>query len=278
MPFRREIYNVGISDPSVIGGAAVTGTSTPNPNIQSPSLPAPSNGATPVPAGTRQPQGSLPQGASNFFPVQSLRRLGHRPDRQILTLHRRRTRINYLAKRAQRRHLQDHRALTASASKWRRSEQQHRRHGGSTLNHIGTLTVDQSGTGRMQQKVETVQVRNVVGQAIVIYSQVSSSATLSPNSNGNAGAATRTAVTDTPRGAPTQPTDPAALQPQPLKLRLRRVPVAAGIIRLVTDRRPPGSAGPQAAQPPVGTDGAVEQPAAAAPPTGQNIVRYRSQT
>jgi hypothetical protein len=36
---------------------------------------------------------------------------------------------------------------------------------------IGTLTVDQSGTGRMQQVVESVRVQDVVGQAIAIYSQ-----------------------------------------------------------------------------------------------------------
>ena len=33
---------------------------------------------------------------------------------------------------------------------------------------IGTITVNQIGTGRMQQKVEGMQVRNVVGQAIVL--------------------------------------------------------------------------------------------------------------
>jgi hypothetical protein len=36
---------------------------------------------------------------------------------------------------------------------------------------IGTLTVDQSGTGRMQQLVEGVQVEAVIGQAIALYSQ-----------------------------------------------------------------------------------------------------------
>jgi hypothetical protein len=36
---------------------------------------------------------------------------------------------------------------------------------------IGTLSVDQSGTGRMQQHVEGVQVEAVIGQAIAIYSE-----------------------------------------------------------------------------------------------------------
>lgn len=36
---------------------------------------------------------------------------------------------------------------------------------------VGTLTIDQSGTGRLSQVVEAVRVQDVVGQAIVIYSQ-----------------------------------------------------------------------------------------------------------
>jgi hypothetical protein len=36
---------------------------------------------------------------------------------------------------------------------------------------IGTFTVDQNGTGRLQQVVESVAVQDVVGQAIVIYAQ-----------------------------------------------------------------------------------------------------------
>jgi hypothetical protein len=52
---------------------------------------------------------------------------------------------------------------------------------------IGTLTVDQSGTGRMQHVVESVRVQDVVGQAIVIYSQNGNQqATLPPNLNANA--------------------------------------------------------------------------------------------
>jgi len=47
---------------------------------------------------------------------------------------------------------------------------------------IGTITVDQSGTGRMQHVVEGMQVRNVVGQALVIYTSGTTPAvTLPPN-------------------------------------------------------------------------------------------------
>jgi hypothetical protein len=39
--------------------------------------------------------------------------------------------------------------------------------GGAAMTHqLGTLTVDQSGTGRLQQTVEGVQVKDIVGQAI----------------------------------------------------------------------------------------------------------------
>jgi hypothetical protein len=52
---------------------------------------------------------------------------------------------------------------------------------GPTL-RIGTLTVDQSGTGRLQQVVEAVRVEDVVGQAIVIYAQnANQAATLPPD-------------------------------------------------------------------------------------------------
>jgi hypothetical protein len=48
---------------------------------------------------------------------------------------------------------------------------------------IGTLTVDQSGTGRLQQVVEGVSVQDVVGQAIAIYSTNATqpNTTLPPN-------------------------------------------------------------------------------------------------
>jgi hypothetical protein len=152
-----------------------------------------------------------------------------------------------------------------------------------TQNQIGTITVDQSGTGRMQQKVESMQVRNVVGQAIVLYSQGGSSQpTLPSNLNGTAGSATRQGVNDSTARDSQLPNDAnagqgsaasqtAALQPATSGT---QVPVAGGIIQLVTDRRPPATAVPQTSQAPTGASEAVEQqPADAAPPARQNLVR-----
>jgi hypothetical protein len=141
---------------------------------------------------------------------------------------------------------------------------------GAPLNQIGIITVDQSGTGRLQQTVESMQVRNVVGQAIVLYSQGGPQTTLPANLNGSAGTTTRQGVVDAPTANGSQPG--AALNSgQPTVG--PQVPVAGGIIQLVTDRRPPATTGPQTSQAPVGTNGAVEQPANATPPAGQNLVR-----
>ena len=53
-----------------------------------------------------------------------------------------------------------------------------------TLSQIGILTVDQSGTGRLQQVVEGVQVADIVGQAIVIHAPVQPPQTaIPPNTN-----------------------------------------------------------------------------------------------
>jgi hypothetical protein len=152
---------------------------------------------------------------------------------------------------------------------------------GETLKQIGTITVDQSGTGRMQQKIESVQVRNIVGQAIVLYSQGGSQPTPPANLNGNVGAASRQGVTDLAAGGSQPPTvansgqgaaasQTAAQQPATAG---SQVPVAGGIIQLVNDRRPPGTEAPQTTQTPAGTDGAIQQPASATPPAGQNLVR-----
>jgi hypothetical protein len=131
---------------------------------------------------------------------------------------------------------------------------------------IGTLTVDESGTGRMQQPVEGVQVQHVVGQAIVIYmQQVPAGTTLPPNpvvgdprsgqsraiqqtigdpqATRQARAAERAATlqssdTNQPNGSPT--------------------PVAAGTIRLVSDQR---STAP----------GVGAQPAASLPASGEEL-------
>ena len=106
----------------------------------------------------------------------------------------------------------------------------------------------------MQQKVETVQVRNVVGQAIVLYSQGGQVQSV-PNASGAQGTpALQTATAQTATSG-------------------TLVPVAGGIIQLVTDRRPPANTSPETSQVPVRSNGAVEQPANATPPAGQNLVR-----
>jgi hypothetical protein len=149
--------------------------------------------------------------------------------------------------------------------------------GSRAPNQIGTLTVDQSGTGRMQTVVEAMRVQDVVGQAIVLYSQaVAAPTTLPPNLDPSADPASGTGVVD-----PASPTDrPSAPTTTPLTTTVpgratgqggvnAPQPVAAGIIRLVSDRRP---------APPPDLDaesvfGNPPQPAANAPPVGPNPIR-----
>jgi hypothetical protein len=144
---------------------------------------------------------------------------------------------------------------------------------GALLDNIGTLTIDQSGTGRMQQKVEGVKVRNVVGRAIVIYSQSKPQQTLPADLNGSAGAASREGIRDTVPAPGSQATTTAgqrnttASTVAPNPPWGTRLPVAAGIIRLISDRRPPAT-GTQTTETPTGTNPAIEQPANAVPATG----------
>jgi hypothetical protein len=117
---------------------------------------------------------------------------------------------------------------------------------------VGMLTVDASGTGRLQQVVEAVQVQHVVGQAIVIYTQqVPSDNTLPANLDTGAAAGTPTppgqsdaragrggdaaASTALPPRTPNQP----ALQPQgAAQPNGSHTPVAAGMIRWLSDGAP----------------------------------------
>jgi hypothetical protein len=120
--------------------------------------------------------------------------------------------------------------------------------GGAAMTHqIGTLTVDQSGTGRLQQTVEGVQVKDIVEQAIVLYSTNPSENTpLPPNLD---------AAADPNADASTTPAErvrDAAIQNSPQVTTPNRnvatatggiggqVPVAGGLIRLMSD----GSATP----------------------------------
>jgi hypothetical protein len=127
---------------------------------------------------------------------------------------------------------------------------------GSTLALVGMLTVDQSGTGRLQQVVEGVRVRDVVGQAIVIYAPATPpTTTVPPNTNvsgtrGETATAAATAQqqpgnvpstnvpgTNQPRQLPgAAPQQPATTGP--ITGAGTPTPVAAGVIRLMSDRRP----------------------------------------
>jgi len=149
---------------------------------------------------------------------------------------------------------------------------------GGTLGDIGTLTVDQSGTGRMQKTVESLRVRNVVGQAIILYSQGNSGQpTLPANLNGSAGAASKQGVVDAPNAAQanaasksagaTGSTTTAAQQGLPNS----RVAVAAGIIQLVPDH--PSTSGAAGTGTASSTNAGATPPRSATPKTGQDLVR-----
>lgn len=152
------------------------------------------------------------------------------------------------------------------------SEQINQANGGNAGNsgtpmirEIGLLTVDQSGTGRMQQTVEAIQVGDVVGQAIVLYSQPTGNPkTLPPNLDPTVDPAAPDLAAGQPgkssNGAPVanlpanrgtelsgagQPSTGAVAAPT----NGGPAPVAAGIIRLVSDRQ----------SPPVESDAAVAQ-------------------
>jgi hypothetical protein len=116
---------------------------------------------------------------------------------------------------------------------------------------IGTLTVDQSGTGRLQQTVESVRVQDVVGQAIVIYSQNTGPgpATLPPNLDVTNDPQNVPETAD-PRQATTAPTavagadvaPPAGIVGNNRQVIAGSTPVAAGLIRMMNGSGP-GAAG-----------------------------------
>jgi hypothetical protein len=69
------------------------------------------------------------------------------------------------------------------------------------LSQFGMLTIDQSGTGRMQHLVEGVRVRDVVGQAIVLYASANQPTTAVPPNANTSGTAVRDQARATPGGA-----------------------------------------------------------------------------
>jgi hypothetical protein len=134
---------------------------------------------------------------------------------------------------------------------------------GGTLSQIGVLTVDQSGTGRLQQVVEGVQVAEIVGQAIVIYAPARPPQTAippDPNVSGvreGAGDPNVPAESQATAGATQAPRQNAAAIAGAAQVNGATQPVAAGVIRLLSDRRPAlgatdsptGELTPQAQQP-----------------------------
>jgi hypothetical protein len=128
---------------------------------------------------------------------------------------------------------------------------------GPTL-RIGTITIDQSGTGRLQQVVEAVRVQDVEGLAILIYTQSDNPTpnlppNLDPTVDPVAGAGARPTPTRGQSQDAAQPDQsdssvPAATQPgasrtapqNPAATAIangidENVPVAGGVIRLMTD-------------------------------------------
>lgn len=118
---------------------------------------------------------------------------------------------------------------------------------------IGILTVDQSGTGRLQQVVESVRVQDVVGMAIAIYSQnATPQATLPPNLDATTdplsgdqklAAAARAKVAngaEAARQVPASDVEGSTANPANGAQGMNGA-VAAGLIRLMSDRLPAGS-------------------------------------
>jgi hypothetical protein len=131
---------------------------------------------------------------------------------------------------------------------------------------IGMLTVNQSGTGRLQQVIESVRVQDVIGQAIVIYSQNAGQPASQLNQNVNPATGRDTNAIRPARGSqlggaslqpgtnatnPTARVDGIGSEPATangVNVPNGNVPVAAGLIRPIGGPLPGG----------VGTDAAVD--------------------
>jgi hypothetical protein len=142
---------------------------------------------------------------------------------------------------------------------------------GATI-QIGTLTVDQSGTGRLQQTVESVRVQDVIGQAIAIYGQ-SIPANATPPSNLD--------PTGEPRNVRQPATSAAGVAAQGGRSATNRgaitagagtnMPVAAGLIRALSDR-PTGTTGATNGAAATGTTAQPALPASQTPAAPQNNI------
>jgi hypothetical protein len=250
-------YTVSIADPSVIGGAAVAGPNSATPNVTPPAQPtspqAPPagsgprispNGSVPLPAKPGQPQGSLQLKRSIEIPRTVLAQVAASPD-PIRT--------------------SPPNPADANANPGTKPAVAPAAQTGPGTLSIGTLTVDLNGAGRLQQRVESARVRDVVGQGLIIYGQRNLPPTATPaNADASAAPPTRPGL----NGPISAGNYDQSLQGSGLQ-----VPVAGGIIQLITDRRPPAGLAPQSTQAPGGVGGPVEQPASAPPPANQNLVR-----
>jgi hypothetical protein len=166
---------------------------------------------------------------------------------------------------------------------------------------IGTLTIDQSGTGRLQQIVEGVSVQDVVGQAIVIYTATGNQPnTLPPNLNPTVDAAGGTGATQTPAVGSNRRTPLAGTAPGRTPAATQRdnsrtlpanvgtngignniggnLPIAGGVIRLMADGVPDATGAETAdqttpsPQSPTGAE-SVPQNSAIPAPAGAPTVR-----
>lgn len=100
-------------------------------------------------------------------------------------------------------------------------------------NSLGTLTVDQSGTGRMQQVAEGLRVNSVVGQALVIYISNSSATTLPANLD------TTTDPSPLKKTAGADPANSSNARLSSAAFDNRAAPVVGGVIHLLSDRGAP---------------------------------------
>ncbi|HEX3600354.1 MAG TPA: PDZ domain-containing protein [Lacipirellulaceae bacterium] len=245
-------YNVGIGDPSLVGGQEHPSLN-PSPRIQ-----APAGTTAPSPNSASPPQGSV-QPNETRIPQSVLAQVGT-ARQQNVTLP-----ANPAATSTDVPGQPSAAAATGQSSPNNalhdqpNHENAAKNTGALMANEIGTLTVDQSGTGRMQHVVEGMQVRNVVGQALVIYTSGTTPAvTLPPSLD----------TTVDPAGKTAGSAPPIQQHANGVTTSGEQKPVAAGIIRLISDRRPAPAGGSKVQ----GTNGSIAPPVGLAP-GAQNPVR-----
>lgn len=137
---------------------------------------------------------------------------------------------------------------------------------------IGLLTVDQNGTGRLQQTVEAARVQDILGQAIAIYPH---------NANSPAFPGANDPITDQPASREDPKASAGLTQPQATvgtTANIGNAPIAAGVIRPMSQQSPSSSgdglpapnspdAGNAAPMPPSGVPQNTAVPASPEQPT-----------